>query len=892
RTHDLEKLLNEEERAEEMARMRVEELKRSEERLSFDVEDLTRQKGRIEEEMETLRAAASEMEGKVEEERTRLSECEGTTAGLLEELNDKDSRRRAAEATALEAMTAVSDIKHSIQALLKEEELLREREAKAWAELDEAEAELKTKEGPIEGLKAEMENAGGKREAAEAEFAGAAEKLAGLENALLLKTAERKALDEERAAKSARLEALEEMGSGLNGSKEGITAVMKSGREGGMHGLLADVMEASPGYERAVEAVLGERLQYVIVESQKEGVEAIEYLNVHASGRGSFVPLKDTRPPRYHAGSPSYDTPPSGTRALINEVSVKEEYRAVVNYLMGDVLLVDDMTSAMAIWQRNGISSTLVTPKGEMIDPQGIITGGHTNGSDGGVLQTKREIRELWEALPVLTQNLSALEEALKEMQLSTLSTRELLDTSKERLHTEELERVNLDGRLKVYEEEISRFALRRNALTSEIESAGEGLTNAAARKAGLSAERESIEAGLEKTEKEAAALAGEVRELGVKKESLAHTMTEIKVALASAEGRREHLSGQLAEKERLTEDTAGRLTSKKEEIETGRLETTARTEEASAHKAKVEELLERKDSIRKDEILKEEALTGLSVTRAELEREVKALTGELSGAQELKGRSELELKEIELGTNHLKERIIEKYGTEIDRYEPGEELKGEEFSSLEERAEELRKKVGAMGEVSLSALEEYGELEERHRFLVEQQEDLMKAVESLQAAITRINRTTREKFRKTFEEINGKFKETFPKLFCGGKAELRLTGDGDVLESGIEIVAQPPGKRLQGINLFSGGEKALTAIALIFSIFLIKPSPFCLLDEVDAPLDDVNIDRFNGFVREMSDKSQFVLITHNKRTMEMVDTLFGITMEEPGVSKTVSVVM
>jgi chromosome segregation protein len=194
------------------------------------------------------------------------------------------------------------------------------------------------------------------------------------------------------------------------------------------------------------------------------------------------------------------------------------------------------------------------------------------------------------------------------------------------------------------------------------------------------------------------------------------------------------------------------------------------------------------------------------------------------------------------------------------------------------------------MGEVSLSALEEFNELSERHTFLTDQQEDLQKSVDSLQSAITRINRTTRERFKVAFDEINTKFKENFPRLFNGGKAELRLDEEADVLEAGIEIVAQPPGKRLQNIVLLSGGEKALTAVALIFSIFLIKPSPFCLLDEVDAPLDDANIDRFNTFVREMSDISQFLLITHSKRTMEMADSLYGVTMEEPGVSKLISV--
>jgi len=205
-------------------------------------------------------------------------------------------------------------------------------------------------------------------------------------------------------------------------------------------------------------------------------------------------------------------------------------------------------------------------------------------------------------------------------------------------------------------------------------------------------------------------------------------------------------------------------------------------------------------------------------------------------------------------------------------------------------RQSELQKQVDEFGEVNLTAIDEYQELEQRHTFLSEQKADLEESMQSLQQAIQRINRTTRKRFAETFELVNEKFKEVFPRLFCGGKAELKLTNEDDLLETGLDIIVQPPGKKLQNVSLLSGGEKALTAVALIFSIFLIKPSPFCLLDEVDAPLDDANIGRFNEMIREMSNFSQFILITHSKTTMAVADTLYGVTMEEPGVSKLVSV--
>ncbi len=201
-----------------------------------------------------------------------------------------------------------------------------------------------------------------------------------------------------------------------------------------------------------------------------------------------------------------------------------------------------------------------------------------------------------------------------------------------------------------------------------------------------------------------------------------------------------------------------------------------------------------------------------------------------------------------------------------------------------------LREKLTAMGEVNLAARAESLQIQERLAFLVEQEEDLKKAVDSLYATINAINKTSRERFREAFDRVNEKFQEIFPFLFRGGEARLELTNEDDLLETGVEIMARPPGKRIQNMDLLSGGEKALTAVGLIFSIFLIRPSPFCLLDEVDAPLDDQNLSRFNEMLRTLSDRTQFIIVTHNKRSMQDADSLYGITMEAPGVSRVVSV--
>jgi chromosome segregation protein len=212
--------------------------------------------------------------------------------------------------------------------------------------------------------------------------------------------------------------------------------------------------------------------------------------------------------------------------------------------------------------------------------------------------------------------------------------------------------------------------------------------------------------------------------------------------------------------------------------------------------------------------------------------------------------------------------------------------------ATAEQRLKDLRQQIERMGEINVTAIEELAELTQRFEFLSTQKKDLEASLEQLHGAILKINRTSRERFAQTFEAVNEKFQKVFPRLFGGGRAQLVLSEEAPGMEQGVEIVAQPPGKKLQSMNLLSGGEKALTAVSLILAIFLIKPTPFCLLDEVDAPLDDANVGRYNEIVREMSQQSQFILITHNKRTMEIGDTLYGVTMEEPGISKLVSVRM
>ena len=255
------------------------------------------------------------------------------------------------------------------------------------------------------------------------------------------------------------------------------------------------------------------------------------------------------------------------------------------------------------------------------------------------------------------------------------------------------------------------------------------------------------------------------------------------------------------------------------------------------------------------------------------------------------KNRLQLVLAENRLKYAHLSDGIREKYDADLAEL-TADVSENTAAAELAVEIEELRARLERMGEVNLAAIGEYEELTTRFQFMSQQKQDLEKSIADLHQTIVKLNRICRLRFKESFEAINEKFEAIFPRLFRGGRAKLVLTDENDYLDTGIDIIVQPPGKKLQSITLLSGGEKALTAVSLLFAIFLTKPSPFCFLDEVDAPLDDANIDRFNEMIREMSEFSQFILVTHNKKTMQAAEVLYGITMAEPGVSKVVSVRM
>ncbi|HET9553471.1 MAG TPA: chromosome segregation protein SMC, partial [Anaeromyxobacteraceae bacterium] len=701
-------------------------------------------------------------------------------------------------------------------------------------------------------------------------------------------------LREELQDKRSRLQTLNEVLRNYEGYGRGVRSLMTragqgEGRDRGIFGLVADVVSASPEYENAIEAVLGERLQYVIVESHSQGVEAIDYLKTAAEGRASLIPMARLRDP--DAGQAGAAAHPGVVAAAVDVVRFDPSYDKVVRFLLGDALIVRDLPAALELWQSSEPKRTLVTLDGEVLDPSGVVTGGPLEGEGHGALQRRREVQELEETVRAFEAEFALAQERHRALQTRLLQLEAALKTLDKDGREKELALLDQEKDLARLGEELERTAQRVGQLEVERSQLEESLgalsreeeehrLAAATAEATASRSEERARAAMERLDglkARADVATAELLNLKVKvaadaerRESIGSALRRIDDARREVEERRARLFAGLSEQNARAAELRGRLDGTR--VDLGRL---------GADLAQVREELAAARS----------AHEGVQVAGRAREAEARELRGRVEVARADLAATALTAREHALELSHLEEQTRERCQAEL-RWEVSRfHLERPPGEAERERLDELKGQADRMGAINLTAIEEYDDLARRHAFMTEQKADLERSLADLKAAIVKINRASRERFQETFDRVNEKFQQVFPRLFNGGRAGLVLTqpesGEG---EAGVEIFSQPPGKKLQSVNLLSGGEKALTAVALIFAIFLIKPTPFCLLDEVDAPLDDANVGRYNEIVKEMSKTSQFILITHNKRTMEMVDTLYGVTMEEPGVSKLVSV--
>ncbi len=693
---------------------------------------------------------------------------------------------------------------------------------------------------------------------------------------------------------NSRLTSLQELHDKFEECENGVRSIMlrSTGERdagNGIRGLLADFIQTDPQYETAVEAVLGEKLQYIVVESHRNGIEALDYIKSQALGKASIVPLAL----RLHGSSPTVVPTPEGGRAvpLGMLVSTTDEYRSIIDHLLSDVILVDCLATALSVWHASGNGHTLVTLDGEVVDPAGIITGGRHNGMPAALLGKRREILELRSSLADLLPRCEQLRTERERLGRLRAETRERHEQLKEGTHREALQHIALKRDIAQLQKTAADIRQRVEMLNVERQECETAL--AAASEESDQVQQEKQRMNLQKSETELLLQQLQQREHEATRDidALNADITALKIAVAADTEKCENalhaIQNTRSSLSRLIEEQ-GQAQGHREALQTRRSTLADELQQAQAalavQRASQHECEQALDRARQDIVGREESLRAAEQLLRERRR---SLEDRRASLQDLTVR----IAESALTINHLLADIEEKYRVRLDQSPPAsdEAADGAPVPS-DEALRELKEKLERLGDVNLAADQEEEELAGRFQFLTEQREDLTRSLDSLQQAIKKINRTTRERFHEAFDLINEQFKKVFGELFQGGRAELKLTDEENLLETGIDIVAQPPGKKLQDLDLLSGGEKSLTAFALLIAIFLVKPSPFCILDEADSALDDTNANRFNRYLQNMSLDSQFIIITHNKLTMQVAHTLYGITMQEPGTSKVVSV--
>jgi len=676
-------------------------------------------------------------------------------------------------------------------------------------------------------------------------------------------------------------------------------------------GSLADKIKVDEPYVKAVEAALGSNLQLVLTEQpeaardilnglteREEGCASIAALDLIASRNGHFVP----------------DCDPIAGQPALSVLSVEDRFMPLAKALLERTFIVNDLAQATEAWRAAAGKFDFVTLAGETLDNRGVYTGGKQNGNGADSLLGRRnEIAELDVQLGDLGPRINEVSRRKGALLAEQTDLQAGLQNARSELSHREVAVATRQGEFNALEKSREDLGQKIQAVVYEVNSLAEQDEQARVKGQGLTGKIQELEARKNELGDALAELSRRVERLRENRETANEALTEAKIDLSNAEQREsalvdrrqpiearlEELRNTIERAQQTLDDCASRKVQYEGEDAESRREIARLRTEREEVSQNASTLVDRRNEAAAETESRDLALADRRNSLLDL--------------QEQKRELDVELAQKQMAQENLIERIQQKYDVDL------REVRGEcitititdngrasvetltpdevassgaatDWEAVSGRVAELQEKIDGMGPVNLVAIDEYEEVEERHKFLTAQYEDLVNAKQELMEVINRINRQSREMFRETFEKIRVNFQANFPDMFGGGKADLVLTESDDVLESGVEIMARPPGTQLKKNSLLSGGQQTMTAVALLFSIYQVQPSPFCVLDELDAPLDDSNIDRFLEKLKSFLKHSQFLIITHNKRTISVADVLYGVTMQERGVSRVVSV--
>ena len=683
---------------------------------------------------------------------------------------------------------------------------------------------------------------------------------------------------------------LEEMEKGFQGYFQGVKVLLAEASNQPFYrhirGIVADLIKVKPGMELAIETALGSSLQNIVIEHDQYAQAAITFLKKQGKGRATFLPLNlikgtEGKIAQYKGFLEQHDSHPA--LALL---SFESEYRPVLNYLLGHTIVAPDLNTAVRISSKIDRSFRIVTPEGDLVNPGGSITGGSVDKRRLGLLSRKREIedfkKEKIESQSFLEKGIQTAKEIRNKLQNLTKQ----MEISKKEEQEVQLKKATLEREIQTIEQNINRGKQEEAVLHNQLEemTIESGKFDLGSEE--LQQQITAKEALLQEIETQVGDLTAKIRDANLEKEEKANRISELK-SLLSAGSQEEQgktalkarLNKQLEELEAVTKA----ILQKQEQLEAEQ----SRSKEVSLElhsKIEVEKnrLVSQQDQVAAAKEEKEQVLLKIK----ELETKQRSFRRKSNEFQNQIHKFDLEINQILIEKENTEKNLVEDY--ELDwrsKFNPVYVVP----ENAEVLIEGIKNELKELGPVNIAAIDDYDRVKERYEFLWNQSQDLINAKESLEKVIKEIEGTITKRFIEAFQQIKKEFTKLFGELFEGGNADLFLIDPEQPLESGIEIVAQPPGKKLQSLSLLSGGERAMTAIALLFAILTVKPSPFCILDEIDATLDEVNVQRFSRLLELYSKRLQFIVVTHRRGTMEVANALYGVTMQEYGVSKLIS---
>lgn len=869
------------------------------ERLSHRKEQLTREQKQTQDLTERTVAERSDVLRQLDEliaeqgtQDGRLAETDSKLQELEETLRAADEAIESMKTEVIEAATQTATKRNQVQevgrrlteAAQRVEDNAKEQE-EAVKEYEEAQKQHQDAEERLERCKYERED-----------LQGSEEELASRQIELRKEVAEAEKIarevQEKVAEHRARLHSLKEIQNEYRDLNESSRALMTARDEGklsskeGIQGALANWVAPEEKYEKAVAAALGDRLQYLVVDSTETALECIRYLRSHDAGRTGFVAFtKELSEPVIVPEHPSV------LGHLFDFVKAPSSHASLFQNQLSQTLLVDDLSNTLDLNLTGELSEVvLVDLQGDIRHSSGCLIGGQELSASLGMLQRRRQIKELevqvedlellWDEKEERREELQdELEDLIEERQRQREQIQMLV--VKETALKKDLQRLEADykrlhNQKEVLEREASRLQTQIQTLKDEHEL--------------LERRLQELTLAYEQREEALQEKRAQLERDRAQQQELVEALTAIKVEIAARSERQDSLRqqiDQLTQRHNNLQERNNNLSQEFKEVSDTLVAKQQTLKEAKEEQVDLQQKIDSEEKGVKEQIQKyAEAEQELE----EAKRMVEQLRKKVENLRELRTNYLLEQRECEVQLEALDHEVRGRYGFPIGEALPGHHCRPIPGPEDEKRLKSLQKQLMKIGEVNALAEEEFKEVDEKFQFLKGQIEDLEKTIASLRKTIQKINQKTKELFRETYDAIRQNFQYLFPKLFEGGHADLILTDPNDLLATGVDISVRPPGKRRQNVILLSGGEKALTTTALIFSFFLHKPSPFCILDEVDAPLDDVNIDRYNRLLRELCEITQFLVITHNKRTMELADQLYGVTMQEPGVSSVLTV--